>query len=83
MSKDSSKFLKDILIMAGISLLASICSGLRGGCFMITIQKFNIRVRNALFSSILSQEIGFFDDMKTGNACYNISEQRHCYDLRN
>lgn len=67
-SRDVSNFVKNILIMAGISLLASACEGLRGGCFMITIQKLNIRVRNALFTSVTSQEIGFFDKVKTGKA---------------
>ena len=65
-TKDVSNFVTNILIMAGISLLASACAGLRGGCFMITIQKLNIRVRNALFASVTNQEIGFFDNMKTG-----------------
>ena len=53
--------------MGFISLFASISAGLRAGFFMVTIQKFNIRVRNTLFKSITSQEIGFFDDVKTGN----------------
>ena len=67
MNKDASKFTKDIIIMAFVSLLASISAGLRGGCFTIVSQKLNIRVRNALFKSITNQEIGFFDDMKTGS----------------
>ena len=65
-SRDASAFVKNIVIMGFISLLASICSGLRGGFFMVAIQKFNIRVRNSLFKSITSQEIGFFDNVKTG-----------------
>ena len=75
MNKDASKFTRDIIIMAFVSLLASISAGLRGGCFMTVIQKLNIRVRNALFKSITNQEIGFFDDMKTGSVMCFLNYQ--------
>ena len=76
MNKDASKFTKDIIIMAFVSLLASISAGLRGGCFMTVIQKLNIRVRNALFKSITNQDIGFFDDMKTGSVMCFLNYRR-------
>ncbi|XP_076804763.1 ABC-type oligopeptide transporter ABCB9-like isoform X2 [Clavelina lepadiformis] len=66
-SQDKVQFTKDIIIMGLISLAASICSGLRAGFFMNVIQRFNIRVRDALFGSLLSQEIGFYDSVKTGD----------------
>nr|CAB3219624.1 ATP-binding cassette sub-family B member 9-like [Phallusia mammillata] len=65
-SGDHSQFTKSLIEMAAISLVASICSGIRGGCFTVCIQRLNIRVRNALFSSFLNQEIGFFDKTTTG-----------------
>ena len=76
MNKDASKFTKDIIIMAFVSLLASISAGLRGGCLKTVGQKLNIRVRNALFKSITNQEIGFFDDMKTGSLMSFLNYQR-------
>jgi len=67
-SGDHSNFGQSLMEMAGISLMASLCAGLRGGCFMISIQRLNIRVRNALFASISRQEIGFFDETRTGKS---------------
>lgn len=65
--KDRSKFLYSILIMTLISLVASIAAGLRGGIFTFVMARFNIRINNHLFNSLLKQEIGFFDNTKTGD----------------
>ena len=65
--KDESKFLYSILIMALISLAASIAAGFRGGIFTFVMARFNIRINNHLFGSLLKQEIGFFDNTKTGD----------------
>lgn len=53
-------------MMSLLSLASSICAGLRGGCATYAIAKINIRIRNELFSSLVKQEIGFFDTVKTG-----------------
>lgn len=64
--KDKEKFVKAIVTMTLISVGTSIATGLRGGLFKLIASRFNRRVNNFLFSSIVKQEIGFFDNTKTG-----------------
>ena len=45
---------------------SAIAAGVRGGMFTLTDERLNIRVRNRLFTSIIRQEIGFFDSTQTG-----------------
>ncbi len=47
---------------------AQVFSGLRGGLFTLAITSLNIRVRMALFRSLLSQEVGFYDTNKLGRS---------------
>ena len=65
--KDKEKFTKAIMIMTLISLGTAIAAGLRGGIFNLIEARFNRRISNYLFGSIVKQEIGFFDDTKTGD----------------
>ena len=65
--KDKSKFVNSIIVMTLISLVASLSAGLRGGLFQFVMARFNIRINNNLFGSLLKQEIGFFDTTKTGD----------------
>lgn len=65
--KDKEKFTKAIVIMTLISLGTAIAAGLRGGIFNLIEARFNRRISNYLFGSIVKQEIGFFDDTKTGD----------------
>jgi ATP-binding cassette, subfamily B (MDR/TAP), member 9 len=46
---------------------SAVSAGVRGGFFKVAMARLNIRIRNALFSSIVHQEVGFFDVTKTGN----------------
>jgi hypothetical protein len=46
--------------------ISAVSAGIRGGFFKVAMARLNIRVRNALFSSIVHQEVGFFDVTKTG-----------------
>uniref|UniRef100_H2YGY9 Uncharacterized protein n=1 Tax=Ciona savignyi TaxID=51511 RepID=H2YGY9_CIOSA len=62
-----SNFVNIIIEMAGIAVAVAICSGCRAGCLMYYMQRLNIRIRNALFQSIVVQEIGFFDEVRTGD----------------
>ena len=64
--KDKAKFARAILIMALISLGTAIAAGFRGGLFNLIEARFNRRINNYLFGSIVKQEIGFFDGTKTG-----------------
>ena len=53
-------------IQVYVIVFSAIAAGIRGGCFSIAIIRLNIRIRNLLFSSMMSQEIGFFDKTTTG-----------------
>ncbi|KAK3084563.1 hypothetical protein FSP39_015479 [Pinctada imbricata] len=65
--KSQSAFVRNIVIMSVISFISAIAGGLRSGTFTFTMARLNIRVRNLLFTSIVKQEIGFFDKNKTGD----------------
>ncbi|XP_060607210.1 ABC-type oligopeptide transporter ABCB9-like [Ruditapes philippinarum] len=63
--KSQKEFTHAIIVMALISVGSAVTAGLRGGCLFIANRRLNLRVRNALFSSILKQEVGFFDNIQT------------------
>ena len=64
--RNKAKFLNAIMVMSAISLGTAISAGLRGGLFTLIAARFAFRINNYLFSSIVRQEIGFFDCRKTG-----------------
>ncbi|OWF56666.1 ATP-binding cassette sub-family B member 9-like [Mizuhopecten yessoensis] len=65
--KSKAKFTQAIIYVVVISAGSAIASGLRGGLFTIAMARLNVRIRDLLFSSIVDQEIGFFDSVKTGD----------------
>ncbi|PIK38343.1 putative ATP-binding cassette sub-family B member 9 [Apostichopus japonicus] len=65
--KDFSKYSRPIIILAVISTVSSVATGVRGGTFSLTMARLNLRIRKKLFKTILSQEIGFFDTTRTGD----------------
>lgn len=52
------------LLMA--SLACAIFTGIRGGLFTVGITRLNVRLRTNLFSSLLAQDMGFYDTAKSG-----------------
>ena len=58
--------------MALVSIVASVCAGFRGGIFSLVDYRVAVRVRRALYTSIVYQEIGFFDKTKTGSLKYYV-----------
>mmetsp|Transcript_8205 Transcript_8205/g.15198 ORF Transcript_8205/g.15198 Transcript_8205/m.15198 type:complete len:827 (-) Transcript_8205:1281-3761(-) len=52
------------LLLAG--LVTAIFSALRGSCFTIAKGLINMTLREKLFQSLLNQEVGFFDQIKSG-----------------
>lgn len=60
------RFSATCLKLVGVALLCGVFTGLRGGLFSLTTWRLNVRIRSELFSSLLAQEIGFFDKVKTG-----------------
>ncbi|XP_032953213.1 ABC-type oligopeptide transporter ABCB9 isoform X2 [Rhinolophus ferrumequinum] len=50
--------------------LSCVCwplAGIRGGIFTLIFARLNIRLRNRLFRSLVSQETSFFDENRTGD----------------
>ncbi|KAI7799184.1 ATP-binding cassette [Triplophysa rosa] len=62
-----------IFLMGLLSMGSSLSSGLRGGLFMCTLSRLNKRVRLMLFHALVKQEIGFFEDKKTGDLTSRLS----------
>uniref|UniRef100_A0AC35UGF0 Arginyl-tRNA synthetase n=1 Tax=Rhabditophanes sp. KR3021 TaxID=114890 RepID=A0AC35UGF0_9BILA len=55
-----------VKLMTAISLVSSIAAGLRGGSFELAGARCARIIRNDLFSSLVTQEVGFYDVHKTG-----------------
>uniref|UniRef100_A0A8C1VSY5 Uncharacterized protein n=1 Tax=Cyprinus carpio TaxID=7962 RepID=A0A8C1VSY5_CYPCA len=68
-----NSFMSAIFLMGLLSLGSSLSSGLRGGLFMCTLSSLNKRVRLMLFNALVKQEIGFFEDKKTGDLTSRLS----------
>ncbi|CAO2629638.1 ABC-type oligopeptide transporter ABCB9, partial [Lemmus lemmus] len=49
------------------SAISSLAAGIRGGIFTLVFARLNIRLRNCLFRSLVSQETSFFDENRTGD----------------
>ena len=54
------------LKLVGVAFACAVVTGIRGGLFTIAMTRLNVRIRSALFGSLLRQEIGFYDTSKTG-----------------
>ncbi|XP_015422743.1 PREDICTED: ATP-binding cassette sub-family B member 9, partial [Myotis davidii] len=50
-----------------LSAISSFAAGIRGGIFTLIFARLNIRLRNCLFRSLVSQETSFFDENRTGD----------------
>ncbi|KAM4053825.1 ABC-type oligopeptide transporter ABCB9 isoform 1-T2 [Anomaloglossus baeobatrachus] len=61
------QFSSAVVILAVLAVGSSFSAGLRGGLFTFTFARLNIRIRNLLFRSLVSQEIAFFDENHTGD----------------
>ncbi|XP_053309964.1 ABC-type oligopeptide transporter ABCB9 [Spea bombifrons] len=61
------QFSNSVVILAFLAVGSSFSAGVRGGLFTFTFARLNVRIRNLLFRSLVSQEIGFFDEVHTGD----------------
>ncbi|TRY74359.1 hypothetical protein DNTS_032050 [Danionella cerebrum] len=68
-----NSFMTAILLMGLLSLGSSLSTGLRGGLFMCTFSSLNKRICVMLFNALVKQEIGFFEDKKTGDLTSRLS----------
>lgn len=62
-----------IFFMALFSLGSAFSAGCRGGLFMCAINSFTCRVKVNLFGSLVRQDIGFFETIKTGDIGSRLS----------
>ncbi|ELK26139.1 Antigen peptide transporter 2, partial [Myotis davidii] len=63
---DPEAFASAIFFMCLFSFGSSLSAGCRGGCFVFTMSRINLRIREQLFSSLLHQDLSFFQETKTG-----------------
>uniref|UniRef100_A0A0N4Z1N5 ABC-type antigen peptide transporter n=1 Tax=Parastrongyloides trichosuri TaxID=131310 RepID=A0A0N4Z1N5_PARTI len=62
-----------VLIMTILSLGGALFGGLRGASFTYAQARVDRRIRDDLFRSIVSQEIGYFDANQTGEICSRLN----------
>ncbi|XP_006001020.2 antigen peptide transporter 2 [Latimeria chalumnae] len=70
---NSSVFTTAIFFMCISSMGSSLAAGCRGGLFMFTFSRLNNRIRNLLFKSVVNQDIGFFESVRTGDITTRLS----------
>lgn len=63
---DPEAFVSAIFFMCLFSVGSSLSAGCRGGTFTFIMSRINLRIREQLFSSLLRQDLGFFQETKTG-----------------
>ncbi|KAJ7303295.1 hypothetical protein JRQ81_012236, partial [Phrynocephalus forsythii] len=70
---DSDAIFWTILLVGVFSLGSSLSAGCRGGLFTLTISRMIIRMRGLLFSSLVWQDVAFFQEVKTGDLTSRLS----------
>uniref|UniRef100_A0ABM5F1S1 ABC-type oligopeptide transporter ABCB9 isoform X2 n=1 Tax=Pogona vitticeps TaxID=103695 RepID=A0ABM5F1S1_9SAUR len=65
--KSMEQFSMAVVMMAMLAIGSSFAAGIRGGLFTLVFARLNIRLRNTLFRSLVSQEMSFFDENLTGD----------------
>ncbi|XP_036625034.1 antigen peptide transporter 2-like [Trichosurus vulpecula] len=70
---DHDAFVTAIFFMCLFSLGSSLSAGCRGGLFTLVLSRINLRIRQMLFSSLLHQDLSFFQETKTGELNSRLS----------
>lgn len=70
---DPDAFVSAILFMSLFSVGSSLSAGCRGSAFTLVMSRINLRVREQLFSSLLHQDLAFFQETKTGELNSRLS----------
>ncbi|KAL2767848.1 ABC-type oligopeptide transporter ABCB9 isoform 2, partial [Daubentonia madagascariensis] len=65
--KSMDQFTTAVVIVCLLAIGSSFAAGIRGGIFTLIFARLNIRLRNCLFRSLVSQETSFFDENRTGD----------------
>ncbi|XP_048344888.1 antigen peptide transporter 2 [Sphaerodactylus townsendi] len=71
---DSEAFSGAIFLVCLMSLGSSLSTGCRGGLFTFIMSRMNIRARGLLFSSLVRQDLAFFQEVKTGDLASRLSK---------
>ncbi|KAM3844342.1 antigen peptide transporter 2 [Vipera latastei] len=71
---DAEAFSTAISLLFLVSFGSSAFASCRGGLFMFTISRMIIRTRNLLFSSLVRQDLAFFQEVKTGALASRLSK---------
>ncbi|KAK9276674.1 hypothetical protein L1049_006210 [Liquidambar formosana] len=66
-SGDIVVFHRNVRLLVLLCITSGICSGVRGGCFGIANMILVKRMRETLYSTLLSQDISFFDTETVGD----------------
>ncbi|CAN9512873.1 unnamed protein product [Ophioblennius macclurei] len=66
-------FAKPVVTLAVLALASSLAMGVRGGVFTLVFARLNLRLRNHLFTTLMKQEIAFFDQNHTGDILSRLS----------
>ncbi|XP_046320497.1 antigen peptide transporter 2 [Marmota monax] len=70
---DPDAFVSAIFFMCLFSVGSSLSAGCRGGSFTFIMSRINLRTREQLFSSLLRQDLSFFQEIKTGELNSRLS----------
>uniref|UniRef100_A0A2K6SMK8 Transporter 2, ATP binding cassette subfamily B member n=1 Tax=Saimiri boliviensis boliviensis TaxID=39432 RepID=A0A2K6SMK8_SAIBB len=70
---DPHAFASAIFFMCVFSFGSSLSAGCRGGFFTYAMSRINLRIREQLFSSLLRQDLDFFQETKTGELNSRLS----------
>ncbi|XP_032505896.1 antigen peptide transporter 2 isoform X2 [Phocoena sinus] len=70
---DPDAFVSAIFFMCLFSVASSLSAGCRGSTFTFIMSRINLRVRELLFSSLLCQDLAFFQETKTGELNSRLS----------
>ncbi|XP_006970766.1 ABC-type oligopeptide transporter ABCB9 [Peromyscus maniculatus bairdii] len=65
--KSMDQFSTAVIVVCLLAIGSSLAAGIRGGIFTLVFARLNIRLRNCLFRSLVSQETSFFDENRTGD----------------
>jgi len=70
---DEVDFKRAILVYLAISIVSGLLNAVRSLCFNVAMRQIGMSLRKALFNQIVSQDMVFFDSMKTGDLISRLS----------
>ncbi|KAM9810752.1 ABC-type oligopeptide transporter ABCB9 [Neosynchiropus ocellatus] len=68
-----AEFVKPLMTLSLLALASSLALGVRGGVFTLMFARLNLRLRNNLFTTLMRQEVAFFDENHTGDVLSRLS----------